>query len=134
MVKDIKTKAVNRNEYKDYLKKAQGFFEGMVLNYSHNKYDATASNGIHCAILAADACLIYVNGYKCTSGRHLDVIPLIENLLLKDADKAARRLAKILEVKSLVEYTGDSYTVEEAHQIILQVERFFQWVKSVLLI
>ena len=132
MVKDIKTKAVNKSEYKDYLKKAQGFFEGMVLNYSHGNYDATASNGIHCAILASDACLIYVNGHKCASNRHLDAIPLLENLQLKDAGNAAKRLARILDVKSFVEYTGEAYTREEAHQIVLQVERFFQWVKTAL--
>lgn len=80
----------------------------------------------------ADACLIYAQGLKCSSNRHLDLVPLIENLSLHEASEAAKHLARVLDVKSLVEYTGDDYTLEESHKIIQQVERFFGWVKSIL--
>lgn len=60
------------------------------------------------------------------------IVPLIEGLLLKDAKKASRHLVKILEVKSLVEYTGDRYAIGESQQILAHVKRFFGWTKSVL--
>lgn len=132
MPKKISAKNIPKENYTQFKAKAQEFFETMSLNFIHGKYTAAASAGIHCAVLAADACLIYCCGIKCSSDRHLDIVPLIEGLLLKDAKRAASHLAKILEVKSLVEYTGDRYTIEESQQILTRVERFFGWTKSVL--
>jgi len=59
-------------------------------------------------------------------------VPLIEQLPFQDAAKAAKHLGRILDVKSLVEYTGDSYTEEESRQIVQHVERLFAWTKTML--
>lgn len=132
MAKKINTKSYEKRGYRGFLDKAQEFYDSMSLNFAHGKYVAAASAGIHSAILIADACLIYSQGEKCSSQRHLDLVPLIENLSLQDAKGAASHLERIIDVKSYVEYTGDTYTAHEAHQIITHVERFFQWAKSVL--
>lgn len=132
MAKKIKTKSLEKRDYAGFLDKAQEFYDSMSLNFAHGKYNAAASAGIHSAILIADACLIYSRGVKCSSQRHLDVVPLIENLALHDAKNAATHLERVLDVKSYVKYTGDTYTAPEARQIITHVERFVQWARSVL--
>lgn len=123
---------MEHSDYAGFIAKAQEFYEMMGIGFTQGKYDAAASAGIHCSILAADACLIFSRGYKCSSSRHLDLVPLVEQLPFQDAVGAARHLGRILDVKSLVEYTGDSYTEGESRQIVQHVERFFAWTKMML--
>lgn len=132
MAKKILTKHIDKTRYPGYLEKAQEFFEAMGHNLVEGRYAAAASAGVHCAILAADACCIFITGGKCSSQRHLDLVPLIERLSLPQAAEAAKHLEQVLDIKSYVEYTGDSYSAKEAKQVQKHVERFFHWVRSAL--
>jgi len=132
IAKKISTTTVNKEKYKDYWKKAENFFRGMNEASKDGNWDSTALEGIHSAILAADATLIYSKGYKSSSQRHLDVATLITTLSLDGAKQAARHLTKILDVKGVVEYSGDEYTEQDARDIVKQVERFRNWVARML--
>lgn len=132
MVKKIPTKTVAKQEYIDYLEKAQGFLETMKQLQKDENWNSTALEGIHAAILAADAAVIYAKGYKSSSDRHSDMEALIAELPFEESKRASHHLAKILNLKNLVEYSGDSYLREEAQTIAKQVERFFDWVRRVL--
>lgn len=132
MTKKIPIKPINKQEFEDYWKKSQDFFRGMSQAYMNNNWNAAALDGIHASISAADAILIFSRGYKSSSQRHPDAAVLISNLPLDGAGQAAQHLSKILSVKSLVEYSGDNYSSEEAGEIVKQVERFFNWVRKVL--
>lgn len=132
MAKKIHTHSVPKLQYGDYWKKALDFFQGMSRLYLEQNWNSTALEGIHAAISAADAVLIFARGVKSSSQKHADVTSLIAHLSLEGAKPASQHLAKIISVKSLVEYSGDSYLPNEAAEIVKQVERFFNWVRSVL--
>lgn len=127
MTKKIPTKTADKREYADYWKKARDFLFGMRHLYLEGNWNSTALEGIHAAISASDAVLIFLRGYKSSSQRHLDVATLISDLPAEGAKEAAQQLSKILCVKSLVEYSGDNYLPEDAQEIAKRVERFFNW-------
>ncbi|MBI4373339.1 MAG: HEPN domain-containing protein [Deltaproteobacteria bacterium] len=132
MTRKIKTKSVEPTEFSDYWEKACHFFQGMSRAYTDQNWDSTALEGVHCAISAADAVLIYSRGFKSTSERHADVTTLVATLPLDGSQQASRHLAKLLSLKGIVEYTGESYTEKDAAQILNQVERFMNWVRTIL--
>ena len=132
MTKKIPTRPINKEQFEDYWKKAQDFFRAMSRSYTEGNWNATALEGIHAAISAADTLIIFSRGYKSGSQRHSDTATLIANLPLEDSKKAAQHLTQILSVKNLVEYSGDNYSATEAQDVLKQVERFFNWVRKVL--
>ena len=131
MTRKVKTKPVEKNEYSNYWKKAQRFFRGMSQAYTDRNWDSTALEGVHCAISVADALLVYSRGFKSTSERHSDVTTLISNLPVEGSQQASYHLAKLLSIKSVVEYTGESYTEKDATQVLNQVERFMNWARKI---
>lgn len=92
MSKKIKTRSTEKHEYSSFMTKAQEFYESMNDDYIQGRYAAAVSSGIHCCILAGDACLIFFRGFKCTSQRHLDLVSLIETLAVQGAKEAAQHL------------------------------------------
>lgn len=132
MTKKIPTQSIHKQEYAAYWKKAQDFLLGMKRLYLEKNWNSTALEGIHAVISASDAILIFLQSRKSSSQRHQDLATLISNLPVEGAQEAAHQLSKILDVKSLVEYSGDSYLSEEAEGISKRVERFFSWVRKTL--
>ncbi|MFH1654946.1 MAG: hypothetical protein ABIE74_12975 [Pseudomonadota bacterium] len=131
MTKRKKTIPIAKNEWRDYWQKSQNFFRGMLQLSGEGNWDSAASLAIHTAIQAADAILIYSQGYK-NSGEHSNVARLISQLSLEGTNSASQHLSKILSVKSLVEYSGDSYLEEDFAEIAKQTERFMNWGRQIL--
>lgn len=132
MTKQIPVKNVNPREYKDYWKKAHDFLKTMGDAYLKQNWNSTGLEGIHAAISAADALLIFLKNQKSSSKRHLDAAELVGGLSVEGAQQAANHLVKILATKSLVEYSGDDYLPEDAEEVVKHVERFFNWVRGIL--
>lgn len=131
MTKKIPTKSVPKQKYAEYWQKAQGFFQTMTSLYDQNNWNSAALEGIHAAILAADAVLIFLEGHKSSSQKHADVEALLSSLPVEGAHQASSHLSKILNLKNLVEYSGDSYLREEAQAIVKHVDRLFTWAKEI---
>ena len=130
--KKIKTKAVEKNRYKIYLKKAEEFFETALSAQGQNNWNATGLNAVHCAISSVDSLLVFYTGKRSADESHQAVGALLRLVDLPDVHSKAETLRKILEKKNLVAYEDSDFNQNDALEIIKLTERFFNWVKSIL--
>lgn len=129
VAKKIKTKAIERREYKTYLKKASEFYDMMLQAKKRGKWNAVGLNAVHCAISSSDAMLVFYAGIRSISNDHLAVIDLLSNSIkLPDVKSKRETLRKILVQKSIIEYEDRDFTQKEALEILKLMERFYSWV------
>ena len=130
----IRTREMNKGLYKNYLQKAQEYYDAMNREFSERRFNSCTLCAIHCGISAADAVTIFFKGVRHAGERHEDVIQLIETLGLdrEVIQKKSRQLINLLQVKNQVEYE-EKLTTEKGAQIAMkEVERFMGWVKEIL--
>jgi len=131
VAKKIQTKAVERSEYRTYLKKANEFDEVMLQAKEMSKWNAVGLNAVHCAISSSDAMLVFYAGIRSMSDDHLAVIDLLSNSVkFPDVKSKCETLRKILVKKSIIEYEDRDFTQKEALKILKLTERFYTWVIS----
>lgn len=131
VAKKIKTKAIERSEYKNYLKKASEFYDIMLQAKEMGKWNAVGLNAVHCAISSSDAMLVFYAGIRSTSADHLSVIDLLStSVRLPEVKSKCETLRKILAKKSIIEYEHRNFTQVEALEILRLTERFYTWVAS----
>lgn len=131
VAKKIKTKAVERSEYKTYLKKADEFYDTMLQAKERGKWNAVGLNAVHCAISSSDAMLVFYAGIRSASDDHLAAIDLLSNSIeLPDVKSKRETLRKILVKKSIIEYENRDFTQKEALEILKLIERFYSWIIS----
>ena len=131
--KKILYQGVPKPEYKKYLTKAEEFYTAMQDSFLNGRWTSAALEAIHAAICANDALTIFTKGIKCSSPRHEDAVTLLQSLTELDGVKTnAVHLLRILKKKNRVEYYSDTFTQKEAEEITKHVERFLDWVKSIL--
>lgn len=131
LAKKIKTKAIERREYKTYLKKASEFYDMMLQAKKRGKWNAVGLNAVHCAISSSDAMFVFYAGIRSISDDHLAVIDLLSNSIkLPDVKSKRETLRKILVQKSIIEYEDRDFTQKEALEILKLTERFYSWVIS----
>lgn len=131
VAKKIKTKAIQRSEYKTYLKKASEFYDMMLQAKKVGKWNAVGLNAVYCAISSSDAMLVFYAGIRSTSDNHLAVIDLLSNSIkLPDVKSRCGTLRKILVKKSIIEYEDRDFTQKEALEILKFTDRFYSWVMS----
>jgi len=131
VAKKIQTKAVERSEYRTYLKKANEFYEVMLQAKEMSKWNAVGLNAVHCAISSSDAMLVFYAGIRSMSDDHLAVIDLLSNSVkFPDVKSKCETLRKILVKKSIIEYEDRDFTQKEALKILKLTERFYTWVIS----
>ena len=95
------------------------------------RWHLTSLNGIHCVIAAADALLIYTTGSRCKSKNHLDVFTLLRQYVNDpDVNKMLKYGIGVVRRKTDIEYRARRISQAEAHQLIKQVERFYEWVRT----
>jgi len=130
----MKIRTVNKEFYKNYLKKAEEFFSAMDSEFSKRNFNSCVLCAIHCGISAADALTVFFKGIRHAGERHIEVIELIESL---DIDKSLlknkiRQLVGLLDVKNMVEYEERLTTETGALTAVKSAERFFSFVKEML--
>jgi len=129
--KKIKTKVIERSEYKTYLKKASEFYDIMLQAKERGKWNAVGLNAVHCAISSSDAMLVFYAGIRSISDNHLSAIDLLSNSVrLPEVKSKCETLRKILVKKSIIEYENRDFTQKEALEILKLTERFYIWVVS----
>jgi len=129
--KRSKTKAIERNEYKVYLKKAGEFYETMLKAKEMEKWNAVGLNAVHCAISASDAMLVFYAGIRSTGDDHISAVDLLSHSVeLSDIKSKCETLRKILVKKSIIEYEDRDFSQAEALEILKLTERFYNWVIS----
>jgi HEPN domain-containing protein len=92
-------------------------------------WEAAGINAVHCAISANDAALAAIPAIKVTSKDHRYAVRLLSSRLKgEDVQAAAKRLAIIISRKGRVEYEQKRLSEKEARSLVLDAERFLDWV------
>ncbi|HCG76839.1 MAG: hypothetical protein COZ37_01550 [bacterium (Candidatus Ratteibacteria) CG_4_10_14_3_um_filter_41_18] len=129
--KKIRTRTIERTEYKTYLKKATEFYETMLQAERMGRWNAVGLNAVHCAISACDALLVFYAGICSASDNHLAAIDLLlTSVKLPEVKSKSETLRKILVKKSLIEYENRDFIQKEAKEVLKLTERFYTWVTS----
>lgn len=129
--KNIKTKAIERGEYRTYLKKATEFYDTMLQAKEMDRWNAVGLNAVHCAISSSDAILVFYAGIRSISDDHFSVIDLLSSSVrLPEVKSKCETLRRILAKKSIIEYEHRDFTQIEALEILKLTERFYTWVAS----
>jgi len=129
----IQKRKLSKGQFRGYWKKAREFEGAMNDNLARGNWNASAMSGIHAAILANDALLIYFHGVKSSSGKHDDAVRLLTTLFKSDEAKSnARDLGRLINEKSIVEYTGKLLSPGRGLELCKKAQRFIAWVDSLL--
>ena len=128
----MKTRNVDKHKYKNYLTKANEFFDMMNESFARRKFNATVLNAIHCAITSADALTVFYKGVRHAGERHEDVVALLNTLGLPEMQNKNRQLLALLHIKNSAEYEEKLMTENNALDSIRNTERFYKWVKDTL--
>jgi uncharacterized protein (UPF0332 family) len=133
MVKEIKTAAVPKAEYINYLKKAEEFCSTMKDCLMKGRWNAAGLNAIHAAISAADALLVCLHGVRSASPKHDDLIKLFSNLVRhREIEENLNHLRRLIAMKNVVEYEQRLIIQSEAVSLSKHAERFLDWGKTIL--
>lgn len=128
----MKTRNVEKQKYKNYLKKANEFFQSMNESFAQQHYNAVVLNAIHCAISAADALTVFYKGVRHAGERHEDVISLLNTLGIIDIELKNRQFLRLLQLKNSVEYEETLMSEADALDAMKNTERFFSWISQLL--
>jgi hypothetical protein len=131
--KKIPTRMVRKDDFRGSWQKAlelHGMMEEALLG---ERWDAAALNGIHAAILANDAVLTCFHGVRSSSRKHDDAARLLLTLMkTAESKNAAKHLSRLVQRKSLIEYTGECLTPGESVELCKHAQLFLDWAKSIL--
>jgi len=130
----IKTRIVSKYLYKNYLKKAEEYFDAMNDQFDKQNFNACVLNAIHCAISSSDALTVFFKGVRHAGEKHEDVIRLLLDLDLDEniLTSKTRQLSNLLSIKNQIEYEEKLSSDKGAEIAKNNAERFFGWVKEVL--
>ena len=128
----MKTRNVDKSKYKNYLIKAEEFFDIMNESFNKQEYNAVVLNAIHCAISSADALTVFYKGLRHAGERHEDVISLLNTLDMKNFHNKNRQLLNLLQLQTKTLDEEKLMTESNASDSIKNASRFFNWVKELL--
>jgi HEPN domain-containing protein len=128
----MKIKTKNEISWKNYLIKAEQFFETAREAYNSGNWNAVGLNAVHSAISANDAITVYLKGIRSVSEKHSDAVDLL--LIVFNNEKGTREFSShllwLLNRKNLVEYEARLFFKKEAEDSIKHAERFLRWTES----
>lgn len=127
--KKLKTKTVEKSDYKIYLKKAKDFYDTMLEAQGAGKWTAVGLNAVHCAISCCDAMLVFHLGIRSIGEDHMQVADLLTRLPQEVSSEIAT-LKRIIAKKNLIAYENREFHQPEAIDILKLAERFYNWALS----
>jgi len=132
MTPKFKTRDVAKFLYVNYLKRAEECFHA-AKNSSHaREWNAAAINAIHACIAGCDAMCVYFLGRRHAGESHNEAAALFKTINSNDEsiNTNANRVARILSVKNLAEYDDRLVSRSEAEKVVINCERFLEYVKA----
>lgn len=131
-MKEVKTRKIAKHEYASFLRKAESFYNGMKQAEQSEDWNLACLNAIHCTITSIDAITTFFLEERSAGQKHEDVVELLKQTKLPDAQEKARQVLDILALKTMVEYEPTEPTENQARQITKQAQRVHQWAKQTL--
>jgi len=127
----VEVQRVPRDESAARWRKAVERLESMNLLMEAGSLDAALVEAIHASIAAADAFTIHHLGKQCASERHEDAARLVERVTtVQGSAEAARHLARLLDKKGTIEYSGRYPRPDEAEGFCEHARRFVEFVRK----
>lgn len=123
-------KAVDKNLYKNYLKKAEEMLD--VAEYASNKSknNAAVTAAVHCAINAIDSLAVFYFG-KRHSGKHEDALDAIKGAVSEiEFKEIAKQFNGLIELKNEAEYQPDLMERQQAKDAVKRASRILSRVKE----
>jgi len=132
MAKVVRTRAVKRELFKNYLMKADEFYRGMEQSFNAGDWNACVVNAIHCAISSADAMTVFYLGLRHAGDRHQDVLQVLQEIDFdpKEIQSKYRQLSSLLLIKNRAEYEERLMGKTDAENAMKAAKRFYEWVKD----
>jgi len=127
-----KTKAVKESNWKNYIVKADQFFETARMAYLNKGWNAVGLNAVHTAIAANDAITTYYKNARSASEKHSDAVNLLLEVFKNDEDSKnfSKHLLWLINRKNLIEYESRLFYKKEAEDALKRADRFLAWAKS----
>ena len=128
--KKLKTKTVEKSDYKIYLNKAKDFYDTMLEARNAEKWTAVGLNAVHCAISCCDAMLVFHLGVRSIGEDHIQVADLLTRLPQESVSSEVATFKRIIAKKNLIAYENRDFHQSEAIDILKLTERFYNWALS----
>jgi hypothetical protein len=131
-MKSVKTR--EETNWKNYLVKAEQFFESARDAHFKKNWNAVGLTAVHAAISANDALCVRVAKVRSASEKHSDSIALLLELMdgRASAKEKSGHLSWLINRKNLIEYEARLFYEKEANEALVHAERFLRWVKTVI--
>ena len=126
--KKLKTKTVEKGDYKIYLKKAKDFYDTMFKAQDACKWTAVGLNAVHCAISCCDGMLVFHLGIRSIGEDHMQVADLLTRLPQEGTGNEITTFKRIIAKKNLIAYENREFRQTEAIEILKLTKRFYDWV------
>jgi hypothetical protein len=123
-----KTQAVEKSEYKIFLKKAKDFHDIMITARDTGNWTATGLNAVHCAISCCDAMLVFHLGIRSIGEDHMEAVDLLSRIPKEIAAGEIATFKRIVAKKNLIAYENREFRQAEALDIVKMTEKFYEWV------
>ena len=130
--KKMKTIAVEKSDYKVYLKKAKDLYEITQKAKETQNWTAVGLNAVHCAISCCDALLTFHLGVRSSGEDHVQASDLILRIPKDNVKSAASSFKRIIAKKNLVAYENREFHKGDAEDIFRITGRFYEWATSIL--
>ncbi len=131
MGKEPQTKRTDKSKAGTFWDRAQQCGAAMNDALQRGHWEAAGINALHCAISANDAVLVALRGIRPVSKDHKDAVRILQSQFKEeDAQSAAKLLASIISKKTRFEYEQKRLTEKEARELVLNAQRFLEWVKT----
>ena len=126
--------SISRSKHHDYAKVADNFYSGADLAREFEYWNAAGVLIIHAAIAYTDALTIKVGGVKSQGEDHRAVVDLLSEIvqLGETGQRAVNHLARMIEQKNIVSYSGEIYTRTGIEKLWKQLGRYKEWAVSML--
>ena len=134
MAKGSRRVTVDRNKSLDYVAVANNFYEGAEIAAEYEYWNAAGVLIVHAAIAYGDAVTIKYGGVKSRGEDHQNLVNLLDEIVAHSAKKTSglTQLSKIIAHKNQVSYMGDIYERKDIAQLKKHIDRFKNWVKTIL--
>lgn len=126
--------SIQREKYQDYAKVADNFYSGADCAKEFEYWNAAGVLIIHAAIAYTDAITIKVGGVKSQGEDHMAAVDLLREVVVlgEDGQRAVNHLARMIEQKNIISYSGEIYIRAEIEKLRKQLERYKEWAVSIL--
>ncbi len=124
-------KSVPRNFYKNYLIKAEEFYDSMEYNFEKENWDSCVSSAIHAVICIVDAIAIQQLGRRSSSQSHMETYLLLNDIKTSDENRKSNLkgdLKDLISLKTTSEYEEKLMSRGDAEKSLNKTKKIYSFI------